>query len=101
MRPATYAIHPALRRLRDAWAWARSIDHTADMIGAECPGLRHVAPRDGAFVLQGQTVTGGGVGISITDTDQIVILRTEPDREPTHIVMALPARLRRTMGSAA
>lgn len=100
-RPVTYAIHPALRRLRHAWTWARSVDHTIDMIGAECPRLREVSPQTGTFVLQGITATDGCVAVCITDADEISILRSEPDREPTHIVLALPARLRRTEGAAA
>lgn len=92
-RRAAYTVPPELRRLREAWAWARGANPTLDSWGADCPGLTHQQVGPGLFVLSGKTVTGGGMSIAITATDCLQALRVEAN--PSTITLPLPARHRR------
>lgn len=93
-RIAPCTVPPELRRLRNAWAWARDHHMDLDLMAADCPALRERAPTTGeAFSLSGVTVSGGMMSVRLTRT-QICINRIEARYEDSH-VLDLPARLRR------
>lgn len=91
---ATFTVHPELRRLRDAWSWARGHMMTVDFMGADCPALREVEIQPGVFIFVGHTVTGGGMAVSI-NAEKMQIAHSETEQQTT-INLLLPARYQRS-----
>lgn len=92
-------VPPELRRLRDAWAWARRTSPAADRIGARCHGLTEVMAiipgKPTAHTLSATTDTGDGVAIQIHENTLVILhFGSTPDQItiplPTHLHATLP-----------
>ncbi|WP_189380209.1 hypothetical protein [Gemmobacter nanjingensis] len=92
--PIGTTTHPALHRLRTAWAYARETSPAVEAINSACPGLRAVPVCEGTWVLQGPTPTGGSVHACITIFDQLTVIRVEDGKPYEHHLINLPDPLR-------
>lgn len=87
-------VPPELRRLRDAWAWARRTSPAADRIGARCPAMIETQMAPGIHTLTATTISGDGVSVILRENTLVIVHAADA---PERITIPLPIHLHATL----